>query len=201
MKWFLLLIGMALTTGIKAEEKVNSFHSAIEISADGTLTVVETIDLNVEGREIKRGILRDFPTDYRDRLGRSVTVPFEPVSVKRDGASEPYSTSRQANGVSLRIGNPSVMLPLGRHVYEITYRTRWQLGFFDQHDELYWNVNGNGWTFPMDQVSADVFLPKPTVASELRAEAYTGRFGERGRDYAAERSSATEVSSAFSCEA
>src|SRR5260221_13731197 len=38
----------------------------------------------------------------------------------------------------------------------------------------------------MDQVSADVFLPKPAVASELRAEADTGRFGERGRDYAAE---------------
>ena len=183
MGWLLLLLFLS---AVKAEEKVNSFHSVIEIAADGTLTVVETIDINVEGNQIKRGILRDFPTDYRDRLGRSVTVPFEPVSVKRDGASEPYSSSRQANGVSLRIGNASVMLPLGRHVYEITYRTRWQVGFFEKHDELYWNVNGNGWTFPMDQVSADVFLPKPVPPAELRVEAYTGPFGARDRNYKAE---------------
>jgi hypothetical protein len=186
MKWLGVLTGIFLSFCLNAEEKINSFHSAIEIGADGTLTVIETIDINVEGQQIKRGILRDFPTDYRDRLGRSVTVPFEPVSVKRDGGSEPFSSSRQANGVSLRIGSANVMLPLGRHVYEITYRTRWQLGFFESHDELYWNVNGNGWTFPMDQVSADVTLPKAVPAGELKAEAYTGPFGARGRDYAAE---------------
>jgi len=49
---------------------------------------------------------------------------------------------------------PGVLLQHGRHVYEISYRTRYQLGFFDDHDELYWNVNGNGWTFAMDSVSA-----------------------------------------------
>ena len=82
MKWLLFFIGVFLSTGIKAEEKVNAFHSAIQIAADGWLTVVETIDVNVEGNQIQRGIQRDFPTDYRDRLGRSVTVPFDVLSVK-----------------------------------------------------------------------------------------------------------------------
>jgi len=86
----------------------------------------------------------------------------------------------------VRIGNPDVMLPHGRHVYEIAYRTRFQLGFFDTHDELYWNVNGNGWTFAMERISADVALPAPVSADRLKLEAYTGAQGERGRDYQAE---------------
>jgi hypothetical protein len=78
------------------------------------------------------------------------------------------------------------MLPLGRHVYEITYRTARQLGFFDKHDELYWNVNGNGWSFAMDRISADVTLPAAVPADKLQLEAYTGPQGARDRDYAAE---------------
>jgi uncharacterized membrane protein YgcG len=192
MSWLVLFLGLFLSCGIKAEEKILSFHSDIQISANGALTVTETIAAQVEGRQIKRGILRDFPTDYRDRLNRSVTVPFDVLRVTRDGNPEPFSVSRQANGASVRIGNASVMLPAGQHVYEITYRTRYQLGFFDDHDELYWNVNGNGWTFAMDEISAAVSLPAagaaPVPAAQLKVEAYTGAFGARGRDYAAEAS-------------
>ena len=189
MKWIVFFIGVILSTGTNAEERILSFHSSVQIAADGWLTVTESIAAQVEGRQIRRGILRDFPTDYRDRLGRSVTVPFDVVAVTRDGRPEPWSANRQANGVSLRIGSANVMLPHGRHVYEITYRTRWQLGFFDDHDELYWNVNGNGWTFAMDRISADVSLPvtgaAAVPAAQLKVEAYTGAFGARGRDYEA----------------
>ena len=190
MRWGLFFLAVLLTSGTKAEEKILSFHSLIQISADGGITVTETIAAQVEGQQIKRGILRDFPTDYRDRLGRSVTVPFQVLRVRRDGQSEPWSVSRQANGVSVRIGDASVMLPHGRHVYEIMYTTKYQLGFFDDHDELYWNVNGNGWTFAMDEISAEVQLmvpvSAPVPASQLRIEAYTGAFGARGRDYVAQ---------------
>lgn len=185
MKWFVFVF-VLFSTAVPAEERIHSFHSTIQIAADGALTVTETIDIQVEGRQVKRGILRDFPTDYRDRFGRKVTVPFEPLSVKRDGNPETYAESRRANGVSLRIGNPNVLLPYGRHVYEITYRTRFQLGFFDGHDELYWNVNGNGWTFAMDEIAAEVALPAMVPAAQLKVEAYTGPFGARGRDYAAQ---------------
>ena len=186
MKWLVFFLSMAVITGTRAEEKILAFESRIGIAANGELTVTETIAAQVEGRQIRRGILRDFPTDYRDRLGRSVTLPFDVVRVLRDGNPEPYSVSRLANGASVRIGNANVMLPVGRHVYQITYRTRYQLGFFDDHDELYWNVNGNGWSFAMDEISADVSLPAAVPAAQLKVEAYTGSFGARGRDYAAE---------------
>jgi hypothetical protein len=115
-----------------------------------------------------------------------VTVPFDVLRVMRDDAPEMWQQERLANGERIRIGNPSVMLPPGRHVYQITYRTSRQLGYFDQHDELYWNVNGNGWTFSMDRISADVALPAAVPADKLQLEAYTGPQGARGRDYEAQ---------------
>jgi len=184
-----LAIVLAVALPAAAVERVVSFHSNVRIAPDGWLAVTETIAVNVEGRSIQRGILRDFPTDYRDSLGRKVTVPFQLVAVLRDGAPEPVQETRLANGVSLRIGNGAVRLPLGVHTYQISYRTRFQVGFFPDHDELYWNVNGNGWTFAMDEITAEVSLPghagAPVPAAALKAEAYTGAFGARGRSYEA----------------
>jgi uncharacterized membrane protein YgcG len=65
----------------------------------------------------------------------------------------------------------------------LTYRTDRQLGFFKEHDELYWNVTGNGWEFPLDRVTATVALP--SGAAVLSAEAYTGMSGEKGTDFEA----------------
>jgi hypothetical protein len=77
----LLLVLGALAA--QAAERVLEFHSDIRIDAKGTLTVTETIAVQAEGREIRRGILRDFPTDYRDRYGNRVSVPLEVLGVTR----------------------------------------------------------------------------------------------------------------------
>ncbi len=183
----LVLVALLLAAlSAAAQERVLSFHSDIRIAADGELFVTERIEVQVEQREIKRGILRDFPTDYRDRTGARVKVPFKVVAVSRNGNTETWSVQPHANGERIRIGNAGVMLPRGRHVYEITYRTSRQLGFFADHDELYWNVNGNGWTFAMDRISADVMLPAAVGADKLKLQAYTGSQGEQGRNYKAE---------------
>ena len=95
---------------------------------------------------------------FLERYGRAV-VPFEVRSVTRHGVGEPSHTKEQANGVRLYIGRADRNLPHGLHRYEIRYRTDWQLGFFADRDELYWNVTGNGWDFPVDEAAAQVFLP------------------------------------------
>jgi uncharacterized membrane protein YgcG len=179
---FLLLVAAAAAA---ARERIVDFAADIVIDAGGGLTVTETIVVQAEGQSIRRGILRDFPTRYRDRAGNQVSVPFDVRAVSRDGAAERFAVEDLANGVRLRIGNPDVLLPHGEHTYTITYRTARQLGFFDGHDELYWNVTGNGWSFAIDHASARVALPRPVAASQLAAEGYTGPQGARGADYAA----------------
>ena len=185
MKRWLATALLLLAAAAAAQERIVDFSSDIAIGADGALTVRETIVVLAEGQSIRRGILRDFPTEYRDHAGNKVRVPFDVLAVARNGAAENYATESLDNGVRLRIGNKDVLLPRGRHSYTITYRTERQLGFFDQHDELYWNVTGNGWTFAIDRAQARVTLPRAVPAQQLSAEGYTGPQGARGSDYTA----------------
>ena len=175
------LIGFAPTAG--ADERILEFHSAIAVAADAGMQVTETIRVRAEGDRIQRGIYRDFPTTYRDGAGNRVKVEFEPVSVTRDGKEEPFHTESRGNGVRVYFGSESVMLEHGEHRYDFSYRTRRQLGFFDDHDELYWNVTGNGWAFPIDSASAEVTLPSGVAADAMRIEGYTGPQGSKGQDY------------------
>ena len=57
------------------------------------------------------------------------------------------------------IGDRDVYLTSGFYDYQISYRSSRQLGFFDDFDELYWNVTGSGWAFEIRQASARVSLP------------------------------------------
>jgi hypothetical protein len=178
----LAAILVLLPPAASAEERILSFASEVAIRPDGGLQVDETITVKVEHNRINRGIFRDFPTRYEDHKGTRVVVPFEVVSVHRDGQPENYGVERLANGERVRIGREEQMLSLGVHEYRIVYRTARQLGFFDRHDELYWNVTGNGWPFVIERARARVRLPQPVPADRLSAEAYTGPQGARGRD-------------------
>ena len=87
----------------QAQERVLEFHSEIHVGADGVLSVTETIAVHAEGREIRRGILRDFPTVYRDRLGAKVKVPFDVQSVTRNGAPVDLKAANRNNVARLTL--------------------------------------------------------------------------------------------------
>lgn len=180
-----LLVLVILASSVLAEERILSYHSNIEVLADNSMLVTETIRVRAEQQEIKRGIYRDFPTDYKDRLGNRYRVGFEVMAVARDGRPDDWHTQPTSNGVRVYVGNKNVYLDAGDYVYTISYRTDRQLGFFDDHDELYWNVTGNHWSFPIDAVSARVVLPGDIAPGQLVPEAYTGPFGAQDRDYRA----------------
>lgn len=164
-----------------AAEEITDFHSRIEMQKSGDLLVTETITVQAEGDEIKRGIYRDFPTLYRGRFGLKARVPFEVLETTRNGEPESSRTEPRDNGVRIYLGRKDVLLDAGQSTYVIRYRTGRQLGFFPDHDELYWNVTGHGWVFPIARASAEVVLPPgATLAS---AEAYTGPQGAKGQDY------------------
>jgi hypothetical protein len=169
---------MSLASG--AGERIISWRSDIDVRADGALDVTETLRVEVEGNAIEHGLLRDFPTIYQ-RDGRRVRVGFDVQSVERDGHAEPYSTDRIDNGVRLKIGSADTYLDHGEHTYVIRYLTTRQLGFFDGYDELYWNVTGNGWSFPIDRAEAHIRLPQPVPFGPERAF-YTGPQGATGHD-------------------
>ena len=174
------------SSGDQGGERILSFHSDITIHEDASMTVQETIRVRSQGNKIKRGIYRDFPTRYRGRGGKRYVVGFEVDRVSRDGRPESYHTERISNGVRVYMGREGVFLKPGEHTYVLTYRTDRQLGFFEDHDELYWNVTGLGWAFPIDEALATVRLPPSGLEEHMTLEAYTGPEGSKGGAYKAE---------------
>ena len=168
-----------------AIETILNYDSEITLNRDATLLVSETIQVIAEGDKIKRGIYRDFPTDYKDRLGHRYQVGFKVLGVLKNGTSEPFQVTKHNNGVRILIGNKDVYLNPGSYTYTIRYQTNRQLGFFDNHDELYWNVTGNDWDFPILKTTATVYLPQNIPEAGVQLEAYTGAMGQQGRNYMA----------------
>ena len=183
MRRLLGLLLACLSVTAVADERILSFHSDIRVFADGMLEVTETIAVRAEGHQIRRGIYRDFPVDYEDRLGNRYHVTLEPLGVLRDGRSEPYHTVRSGRDVRVYFGSRDRFIDHGEHTYVFRYRVNRMLGFFDQHDELYWNVTGNNWVFPIDAAMATVRLEFDAPRDALIVEGYTGRYGSNAQDY------------------
>jgi uncharacterized membrane protein YgcG len=175
----LWLATLLVPAAASAEERILDYHSDIAVQPDSSLLVTETILVRAEGNRIRRGIYRDFPTRYKGARGSQVRVGFELLGVTRNGAREPAATEPASNGVRVRIGSQDVYLEPGEYRYSIRYRTTRQLGRFADFDELYWNVTGNGWVFPIDRVEARITLPSPATFGQRAV--YTGPQGASGK--------------------
>ena len=187
----LLLAGLPPCLWGQPGEEILSYHSSIVVREDGSLVVTETIAVQSLGKKIRRGIYRDFPTLYSGPSFTRVAVPFRLHRVARNGQPEPFHTENLPAGIRIYIGREDRILDRGEHTYEIEYETDRQLGFFQDHDELYWNVTGSQWDFPIREASAAVVLPPAVSPREIRPEGYTGPEGASGRSY---RSSVDPVS-------
>jgi len=177
-----LLLAFASSPGVAAEV-ISNFDSQISIHLDGKITVEEAITVRSEGQKIKRGIYRDFPTTYRDRFGNTVRVAFKVLSVSRDGQTINHWIESINGGKRVYMGSKDRLIEPGRHTFLLAYETDRQIGFFDEFDELYWNVTGNGWVFPILSVKASVRLPDG--AHMVQQTAYTGSVGAQGKDFRA----------------
>ncbi|KXK27362.1 MAG: hypothetical protein TR69_WS6001000238 [candidate division WS6 bacterium OLB20] len=184
---FTLLLPAAATAQTPSgPERITDFHSEIQIDENGTMRVTETIRVVALGGQIRRGIYRDFPTRYTDTFGFTQRTGFSITGIRRDGKAEPYHTENLQNGVRVYIGEEDVFLNPGVYTYTINYETDRQLGFFEDHDELYYNITGNGWSFSIEESSANIYFPTHFKPEDLNAYAYTGASGERGEDYSVE---------------
>lgn len=175
----LLALFLSSSSAAYPSETILSFDSRITVHKNSTMTVTETIKVNAEGNQIKRGIYRDFPTKYKGGF----TVGFTIREVKRDGSPDSYRTENLQNGIRIYIGKRDVFIPHGEHTYELTYNTDRQLGFFGDHDELYWNVTGNGWIFPIEKASATIIFHADIPKDKIKTDGYTGPMNSKAKDF------------------
>src|SRR6202035_4396493 len=60
------------------------------------------------------------------------------------------------------------------------YQVRNGLKFFEDHDELYWNVTGDEWDVPIGDASAQILLPSDVTG--VRTNEFTGSYGSRAQN-------------------
>ncbi len=175
--FFYLLFSVNIFAQTSPVESIKDFSSKIEVEKAGTLLVTEDITVYANNDEIKHGIYRDFPILYQDKLGNKYKIDFEMVSAKKDGITEPFHYGNVSNGIRIYLGDPNVIIAPGIYTYELSYRVDRELGFFSDHDELYWNVTGSGWDFDIEKSEATVILPFNIDTSLIKVAAYSGEVG------------------------
>lgn len=151
---------------------IQSFSASIGVAPDGSILVEEVIVPRFSGSW--NGIFRTIPVQYRTPQGLNYTLRLDIDAVTDDEGRElRYESSRERHYRKLKIWVPGAT-DVTRTV-KLRYRVANALRFFEEHDELYWNVTGDEWDVPIESASAVVRLPDG--ASGIRATAFRGAYG------------------------
>lgn len=157
--------------------KIDKFHSDIVIKQDSSINVTEYI--SVIFSTYKHGIYREIPYKYNDEKIGTIITPISILSVTDgNGNKVKYNISRKGNVVNIRIGDPKSHV-YGQQTYILSYIVENAILFFDDHDELYWNVTGNYWWAPIREASANINLITTKQSQNLWAACYTGAAGSK----------------------
>lgn len=162
---------------VYAEEIVSAFDARIEIKKDSTIRVEERIQYDF-GQNQRHGIFRTIPLVYT-RNGGNFSFQIVDISVNDDrGTPYPFAISYPGKNIEIKIGDPDKVIS-GKHIYVVSYTVRRALTYFNDHDELYWNVTGNEWQVPIDRASARIIVPGRIDVSQISRACFIGVFGSK----------------------
>jgi uncharacterized membrane protein YgcG len=157
--------------------RIRDFHVELDVLPDSSLDVTETIRVDFSGAW--QGLYRTIPVEYAGPGGFNYSLFLTDISATdTDGAPLRIERQRQAGNLQLKIFVPGAE-DTSRNI-SLHYRVRNGLRFFEDHDELYWNVTGNDWDVPLESVSAHVIMPGGVTG--LHAANFNGLFGSRSQD-------------------
>src|ERR1700686_3137637 len=174
----LALLVIALAASASARQlKIEKFSAEIFVQPDSTLDVTETIEANFIG--VWHGMYRTIPVEYVTPQGFNYSL-----FVKFDGATDAagqtlkVESSRQGHYLKWKIYIDDAT-DVQRTIH-LHYLVRNGLKFFEDHDELYWNVTGDEWDVPVGDASAQILLPRGVTG--VRTNEFTGSYRSRGQD-------------------
>lgn len=159
--WLLVVvcaIGLSQTT--RAEEKIENLVSQVTVRPDALLEKRETIIVNSESDQIKRGLLYRIPSAFKDRTDREVKTELDVLEVRRDGNPEPFTIEPTAQSITIRIGHKDIFIGKGQHIYEVHFLIKGPINYFESYDALYWTAGVAGWSFPVERATVMLELPK-----------------------------------------
>jgi uncharacterized membrane protein len=174
-----LLVMTLAATSLSAQRSysIEGFDAQIRVNRDASIDVTETITARFVGSY--NGLYRTIPIKYRNAQGLNWTLGVSLQSARDDaGRNLRTETSREGANIKFKVWIPGAMNATRTLV--LRYHATNGLRFFDEHDELYWNVTGDQWEVPIRAATAEITLPPG--ATGLRAIAFNGMYGATARD-------------------
>lgn len=161
---------------------IQSFSADYYLSRDtqhiSHMSVVEKIIAQFPQYDQNHGILRAIPLTYQKH---DVGLKIDKV-VDAGGAKLAYVTDTQNGNLVLKIGDASRYVH-GLQEYDISYHMQNVTQKFNDHDELFWDVNGDQWKQSFGAVTARIHVPAD-FAGALKTDkrCYTGTYGSTQAD-------------------
>lgn len=175
----LLLLALAAAGAMNAKDRrIQRFYSEIVVMSNGDVDVTENITMQFIGGPWQ-GVYRDIPVEYAGPHGMNYSLFVDVKSVRdANGHKLRFESSRESFYRRLKIFVPNA--DDSTQTIVINYVVSDALRFFEDHDELYWNVTGDEWKIPIETSGAHIVLPEN--ASNIRANAFTGAYRSTGRN-------------------
>lgn len=173
----LLLVAAPAPAAAQRSLAIRHFDAVVSVNRDGTVDVTETITVEFSGKW--NGVYRTVPVKYHTPQGFSWTLRLDDVSAT-DGQGTPLKVERQRERhyMKFKLWVPGAEDATRTVVFR--YRAVNGLRFFEDHDELYWNLTGDEWDVPIEAVTARIELPQ--AASGIRAIAFNGAYGSTAQE-------------------
>ncbi|MDR0291294.1 MAG: DUF2207 domain-containing protein [Elusimicrobium sp.] len=179
-KYLLAVTLMFAAVFCAAEEYIKSYDVTLALDKDGGATVTETIAANAEHKKINRGLYRDLPYSFDAGYGLSGTMSYNVISLTRNNGQEPYFTEDRSGSLRVNFGNDD-LIPTGINTYTLKYSATNAAGFFKDYDEIYWNVTGNDWDFPIRAAAFTLKLPPGAEVIKDKISFYSGPAGSKNK--------------------
>lgn len=180
---FIISLSLVFNPKISANTNdfvINSFNAKYLLSREPTsqtskLEITETIEITFPSTDQNHGIERAIPATYKNR---SIDVTIKDISDKQ-GNPIKYKTAVKNDNLVIRIGDNDKYIH-GQQTYVINYTVKNVITFYDDHDEWYWDVNGDEWNQTMQSVSATITLDD-SIANNLLPDkkCFTGSYGSK----------------------
>jgi uncharacterized membrane protein len=178
--FFVLWVAVGLPAGATV---ISDYAVQVSVHPDSHLSVTETITVNF-GDDQKHGIYRTIPVAYERSAhfgGLSAPANYNMrlhlhAITDESGGPYRYRTLHEGRNLVFRIGDPDRLVS-GVKTYKLTYDVDRAINFFPDHDEIYWNVTGTEWEWPIKRVRCFVDLPKNVDDTKVRYRTFTGRYG------------------------
>ncbi len=178
---FFLFFSLIANVYAQQHEQILNFDSYIIVNKNASIDVTENITVHTNQDRILHGIVRRLPMRYVDSYGITRHTRYLLQQILLGQQPVTYHTEISNNQFAIYMGKLDTLLAPGDYTYTIQYHVNNAVNFLKDADELYWNITGNEWDFPILKIQTIVQLPEGANISHYAG--YTGKVAAKEQDF------------------